>query len=153
MEKNESWKAFKPDGGENLENSECYYERIDKLNSCPIPKQVVHQGIFPHYNEPNSVKNYSWIDLNNVVFELREFPTSFFYELNVIEDNKEMVENYSANKFAPWHRNYWRKNGTWEVPPIIIDVNTFKEEKPNESELNGEYQLVEGHNRLGTLTM
>jgi hypothetical protein len=147
MDRHKSWERFKPNENENLNNCKNYYNRIGELI---IPEEVIHQWIFPHFYEPNSVKNYSWIDLDNVKFELKEFSISFFESLNIIEENKDMVKNYPANKFAIWHRKFWIENGTWEIPPIVIDVESFTD-KPDESELNGTMQLVEGHNRMGTL--
>lgn len=148
----ESWIGLQPEENENLGNSSSYYERILKLN-YDIPKEVIHQWIFPHFNEPNSKKNYSWINLNDMKFTLEERPTEFFENLTVIKDNLEMVNEYPMNKFAVWHRSFWKKNGTWEIPPIVIDVNSFINGKPETAEITGTYQLVEGHNRLGTLKL
>lgn len=152
MTKHNSWLIFEPKKGENLQSHNTYYERIEKSNHN-VPKEVIHQWIFPHYNEPNSSKNYSWIDLKTIKFELVEKPTSFFEELNVINDNIQMVNEYPMDKFAHWHRKFWKDNGTWETPPIVIDVNSFLEDKPETSEMKGNYQLIEGHNRLGTLKL
>ena len=152
MTKHKSWLIFEPKKGEDLKNNDTYYERIIAANS-EIPKEIVHQWIFPHYNDANSCKNYSWIDLDSVEFNLVEKPTEFFEELNIINDNEEMVNNYSVDKFASWHRRFWKENGTWETSPIIINVNSFADGKPKTAELEGNYQLVEGHNRLGTLKL
>lgn len=152
MNKHKSWLIFQPEEGENLKTHDSYYKRLAKAN-CDIPKDIIHQWIFPHYNEPNSNKNYSWINLESVKFELIDKPTSFFEELNIINDNEEMVNQYPMNKFAYWHRDFWKKNATWETPPIVIDVNSFLENKPKTSEMEGDFQLVEGHNRLGTLKL
>ncbi|AUC79300.1 hypothetical protein CW736_07835 [Nonlabens sp. MB-3u-79] len=148
-----SWKDLEPKVNENLETYDSYYERIEKLNYSHIPKEVIHQWIFPLYNDQNSIKNYSWIDLSKVKFDLIEVKTSFFNDLSIIDDNKKMVNEYPINKFALWHRKFWEDNGTWEIPPIIIDVASFINEKPDNSEMNGKYQLIEGHNRLGTLKL
>lgn len=148
-----SWKKFQPNVGENLGNYKSYYDRISQYLD-DVPKEVVHQWIFPHFNETNSIKNYGWLDLDQIEFNLVTKPTSFFTELNIIDDNEEMVNNYAIKDFAVWHRKYWRDNGTWEVPLIVIDVKSFDEgEIPEESEFHGCYQLVEGHNRLGTLKL
>lgn len=152
MYRHESWFKYEPQSGENLENHKSYYERLTTLK-CEIPREIIHQWIFPHYNNANSQKNYSWIDLESVRFELKEYATSFFEDLNIIEDNREMVNKYSIYDFPFWHRRFWANNGTWETPPIVINVNLFINEKPVEAELNGNFQLVEGHNRLGTLKL
>lgn len=149
----ESWDKFKPLDGEHLGNSASYYGRVSQYFNN-VPKDIIHQWIFPHFNEPNSVKNYGWLNFDQIQFKLISEPTNFFTELSIIDDNEEMVNNYEVKDFASWHRKYWRDNGTWEVPPIVIDVESFYEDEiPEESELNGSYQLVEGHNRLGTLKL
>jgi hypothetical protein len=45
---------------------------------------------------------------------------------------------------------YWKTNGTWRVPPIILDVNSVSI-IPAYSKISEAYQLVEGHSRLGYL--
>jgi hypothetical protein len=152
MSKHESWLIFEPKEGENLKTNECYYERLEKAR-CEIPKDIIHQWIFPHFNEPNSNKNYSWINLDTAKFELVYRPISFFEELNIIKVNEKMVNDYSMNNLPYWHRDFWKKNATWETPPIVIEVNSFAKSKPVSSEIEGDYQLVEGHNRLGTLKL
>jgi hypothetical protein len=134
-----------------LETYASYYERISKFDYSHIHREVIHQWIFPHFNESNSIKNYAWIDLSKVKFDCIEFPISFFQKLNIIKDYEKMITEYTIYKIKPWNKQFWKTNGTWEVPPIIIDVKSFSHNKPAEAELNGCYQLVEGHNRLGAL--
>ena len=43
---------------------------------------------------------------------------------------------------------YWKENGTWRTPPIIIDIKSVCSKIPDWSGLRTNYQLVEGHSRL-----
>lgn len=152
MSHHNSWKRYEPKG-EGIKEIDSYYSRVSKSSKGNIPKEVLHQWILPHYNEPNSVKNYSWIDLDQVSFEMIELTLSEIKSIEVIEVNESMVKEYPVNQFAVWHRSFWKNNGTWEVPPILIDSQSFLDDKPETSEIEGQCQLIEGHNRLGTLLL
>ena len=45
---------------------------------------------------------------------------------------------------------HWIKKKTWRVAPVAIDVRSFAD-IPEHAKLNGPFQLVKGHTRLGLL--
>ena len=46
--------------------------------------------------------------------------------------------------------DYWVKNGTWSLPPIIMDTETFRDPSM-QNPYRGKFQLIEGHTRIGLL--
>jgi hypothetical protein len=152
MSRHKSWESYDPKE-ERISDIESYYSRVSKNTIGNITKEVLYQWILPHYNEPNSVKNYSWIDLDKVIFKVIELNLIEIDSIEIIKVNESFVKEYPVNKFASYHRPFWRDNGTWEVLPILIDSTSFIKSKPENSEIKGQFQLIEGHNRLGTLLL
>jgi hypothetical protein len=155
-----SWKDLKPHKDEdgNIECFDDYYSRIkNKLGCENFPLEVFEQWIHPHHNNDETLKNYSWIDFENIQFELVEWEFDSLKDLHIIDDYREYVESKSTYKdlrsFTCVDRDlkFWEEKGTWRTPPIIIDVKAFLKDNPKWSELEKDYQLVEGHSRLGYL--
>lgn len=155
-----SWEDLNPrkDEDGNIELFEDYYSRIkNKIGFKNFPLEVFEQWIHPHYNNDETLKNYSWIDFENIQFELVEWEFNSLKDLNIIEDYREYVESKSSYKdlksFTCEDKDlkFWEEKGTWRIPPIILDVNSFLKDKPKWSELEKSYQLVEGHSRFGYL--
>lgn len=154
----DSWMRLKPneiDG--RIEPFEVYYSRVlEKVDFNHIPKEVFAQWIHPHHNNHHTLTNYAWVDFTKVRFELCEWETEQFLDLNVIDDFKEWVESRShVSDFSKFQcisavLETWQYKGTWVTPPVIVDVRSLNEPPPW-SELKLEFQLVEGHTRLGYL--
>lgn len=157
---NTTWLDLKPneDNDGNQEWFEEYYERIKlKRDYRHIPKDVFEQWIHPHHKNEETLINYAWIDLSEIEFVKCKWDISQFLDINIIEDYQDYFVSRSSlsdfNQFCCTDSdlNYWKKNGTWRVPPIVLDVNSLRNPKPVESELHAPFQLVEGHSRLGYL--
>ena len=157
---NRSWMELKPNENQygNQEDFEDYYSRVKmKREYKHIPFEVFEQWIHPHHNNSYTLRNYSWIDYQNVEFELCEWSVEMLMRLNVIDEFEEDVyllgshkklEQFSCNETD---LRYWKEKGIWRTPPIVIEVDSFLLEKPDSSQLKGPFQLIEGHSRLGYL--
>jgi hypothetical protein len=155
-----SWLELKPNEDENG-NPECfdfYYSRIaQKRRFSHIPKEVFNQWIYPHHNNPLTLKNYSWIDFEKVSFQKHTLTFAQIKQINIIKIYRSYVKEKSNYKkidlftCVPECVDYWKNNGTWRIPPVIINANAFREEKPKWCELKEPFQLVEGYTRLGLL--
>lgn len=155
-----SWMDLKPNENEdgNQEWFEEYYERIKlKREYQKIPKEVFKQWIHPHHKNYETLNNYSWIDYEYTEFKLVEWNYESIQNINIIENFKEYSESRSkCEKLSDFcckekDLKYWKEKGTWRVPPIILDVMSFNDFKPEWSELKEPFQLVEGHSRFGYL--
>ena len=160
IEIHDSWDFMNPNENEKYEDFkfEEYYERVisnEKLRH--IPKSIFEQWIYGLHFEENTLQNYAWINYENVEFTLCEWEFEDLKKIYIIEDFKDYFNNRASyNDFGQFcciddDLDYWRKNGTWKTPPIILDISSLTTEIPKMSELKPRYQLVEGHSRLGYL--
>lgn len=155
-----SWKFMQPNKNEKYEDFrfEEYYQRVssnDKLSH--IPKEVFKQWIYYHHQEGNTLRNYAWINYEEIDFEIYEWKVEQFESVSVIENFQDYyISRGSYTDFSQFCCNEedlknWKEKGTWRIPPIIIDIKSLKMDIPNWSELTKPYQLVEGHTRFGYL--
>ncbi|MBB6005690.1 hypothetical protein [Arcicella rosea] len=106
--------------------------------------------------------NYAWINYGNEYIEFvdEQWANEQIKSINILSGGQDYYDSISVCdtwdklfQIIPNRRHqieYWLKNGTWEVSPIILDCNSFPI-KPKGVEINGKYQLVEGHTRTGIL--
>lgn len=155
-----SWDYMRPNKNEKYENFrfEEYYKRImanEKLNH--IPKPVFEQWIYYHHQEHNTLRNYAWINYEKVEFNLCFWDLEKLEQVNVITNFMPYCldrASYSDfNQFCCTQKDLqvWKQDGTWRVPPIVIEIKSLKTAAPPWSELTLPYQLVEGHTRFGYL--
>lgn len=155
-----SWADLKPnessDGNYELFND--YYNRIKSKHVFnDFPKEVLEQWIHPLHGNHHTLCNYAWINYELVKFKLIELDFSQLLDLYVIKEFREYVNiraNYSnLNQFCCTEIDlkFWTKNGTWRIPPIILDTSSLNIESPIWSDIGSRLQLVEGHSRLGYL--
>lgn len=157
---NKSWLELKPneDLDGNQEWFDEYYSRISlKKDYNHIPKEVLEQWIHPHHKNYETLRNYSWINYENIEFSLCEWNLNQLSKIYVVENFRDYYidrSNYSDfDQFCCTDEdlNHWKEKGTWRTPPIILDIKSLCSEIPKWSELIPPYQLVEGHSRLGYL--
>jgi len=158
--KSKSWNDLKPLKVEhgNLEYFEDYYARIQKKKEFShIPKSVLQQWLWAHHDKEESIKNYGWLNYENIEFKLCTWSSDKLTDIYVIENYRDYYKNRASyNDFSSFcctdkDLNEWKLNGTWRTPPIIFDINSLNGNLPNWCELSPPYQLVEGHSRLGYL--
>lgn len=154
-----SWKELKPFRNFNVfdesdeSEEECFKRLKAKYN---IPLEVITQWIYPHYYNDNTVKNYGWIDYSNVKFKKNQLTIKQLSELYVVREYLSYVrirqcsQPFDEFMCTPIDKQHWENNHTWRVPPVILDVKSFKK-IPIYAEIIGPYQLIEGHSRLGYL--
>lgn len=157
----ESWKDLIPRRNFNeLDiNDETKIEHYERLKErFGIPLEVIEQWIYPLYYDANSTNNYGWLDYDNIEFSQVELDYSILSKLNVIFEYRNHVfegAGYIAYDELPCtvdDKKYWKKESTWRVPPVILDVESLKQlQIPSYAEIQGSYQLIEGHSRLGYL--
>lgn len=156
-----SWLDLKPNTEYNG-NIEHFYKYIKRIRSYlikydHIPEIIFEQWIRGLHDNYNTLKNYAWLDYEEIVFDLIEWPSKKFVHLNVIEEFSYYVESKKSykdvNTFScgPLELESWVNKGTWVTPPIILDVSSINKEIPKWSNIKGLFQLVEGHTRLGYL--
>lgn len=157
----ESWKALKPNKNFNRisdsDESLCDYHL--RLNSrFNIPIEVLEQWLYNLYYDKRSVNNYGWMDFDRIEFVKTEMSFKKLSQVRVVENFKNYVEERSKYKTydelpcIERDKRYWIDNDFWRTPPIILNVSTLpKNEIHHYSDIGAEYQLVEGHSRLGHL--
>jgi hypothetical protein len=154
-----SWEFMRPNKNEKYQDFrfEEYYKRVSankKLNH--IPKTIFDQWIYYQHQEPNTLNNYAWINYEKIQFEIEEWSYDRFSNVSVIKNfmdyysDRASYSDFSQFCCIPEDLKYWKENGTWRVPPIILDINLLLS-IPSWSDLTAPYQLVEGHTRFGYL--
>lgn len=156
----DSWKALIPKRNFNTfdlsdESEEDQWKRLE--SRFHIPLNVVKQWLYPLYYNQNSTNNYGWLNFDNIEFLEEELSYEELLNVYVIDGYKSYVDDgarYKAYDKLPCverDKEYWRKESTWRVPPIILDVKSISDRVPEHAEIKGPLQLVEGHSRLGYL--
>jgi len=156
----ESWKEMRP----NTENRtskdifEEYYKNMQKNKGLShIPKDVAFQWLYPFNDDVNSLANYAWIDFYNARFSLEELDIDILInQVHPNKDGREQVairakcKSFSEFCCSDEDVRHWKEQGTWHMPPVILDESTFSN-IPEWVDFTPPYQLIEGHNRLGYL--
>lgn len=154
-----SWKALIPLRDFNCRRDNDELPRQQYLRLLPkfdIPLEVIEQWIYIHYYNRHTVNNYGWLNYNKVRFEETRVSALQLATIHTIGPYQSYVRTREANEpidgFSCSHKDkeQWRENGTWRVPPIVIDVATLRDIPPH-AEVVAPLQLVEGHSRLGYL--
>ena len=156
-----SWLDLKPNQ-DQLGNKEEFSEYIQRIRKVfkefnHIQDDVFEQWLWAHHNNFETLRNYAWLNYENVEFVLCNWLNDKLSEVNVIEEFSDYVNGRASCKAikqfccTKTDRNYWKSNGTWRTPPIILDVSSIEEEFPSWSEIKYPFQLIEGHSRLGYL--
>jgi hypothetical protein len=157
-----SWLELKPneDKHQNSEDFEEYFPRINsKEDYKHIPESVLEQWIHPHNHNWKTLANYAWLDYSKIRFESQEWTFEKLANIHVIKEFEEYVSTRASlsdfKNFLLYKTGedlaYWKNEGTWKTPPIILDSESLKAPPPTWSEIVKPYQLVEGHTRLGHL--
>ena len=155
-----SWLELKPNENEdgNQEWFDEYYKRIKlKKEFKNIPKEVFEQWIHAHHKNYETLNNYAWIDYEKVEFKLLKWSFEKLENINIIENYREYSDSRAIcndlSQFCCCDKDlkHWKENGTWRIPPIILDVKSIIDDIPKWSEIKEPFQLVEGHSRIGYL--
>jgi hypothetical protein len=154
------WELMRPTENEKYEDFkfEEYYKRIVTHNMLNhIPKTIFEQWIYYHHQEYNTLKNYAWINYENIEFIICDWSLRELERINVIDNFRDYYSDKASysdfNQFGctPNDLKSWKEKGTWRVPPIILDIASIRCNIPSWSKLTPPYQLVEGHTRFGYL--
>ena len=157
---NSCWLELKPHRDFNKlriddESIDEYYKRIEEAG-FHIPLSVIEQWLYPHYSNPNTTKNYSWINHKSSIFVETSLSVSELKGMYIIEEYRPYVKRRSqARPFdefmcIPKDLEHWKLNNTWRIPPIVMDMSSFTD-IPSYVESGKRLQLIEGHSRLGYL--
>jgi len=132
-----------------------YVGRIQQ--AYEIPREVLHQWIWPHYLNFDTVKNYGWIDYSAVRFEKQRWSNRRLTNLRIVDAYQRYVDEKAASfeeaaQFTCKAKDkaHWILHGTWRIPPVALDARGLGT-PPSESDIAGRFQLVEGHTRMGLL--
>jgi hypothetical protein len=124
-----SWKILEPKEEDRYFAFNTYYTKVQNIKGYKhIPKLVFEQWIYPHHQESNTVKNYSWLDFNKISFNLVSWSTSQVLQANVIDNFKNffseesMCSSFKDFRCLPKDLDYWKKHGTWRIPPELSVV-------------------------------
>ena len=155
-----SWLELKPNEIEhgNQEYFEDYFPRINSKEEYKhIPESVFEQWIHPHHHNWGTLRNYAWIDYEKVIFHEQDWTFEQLVSVNVFSEfmdyylSRTQFDDFGSFCLGKKNLSFWKQKGTWQTPPIILDVNSLKEKPPAWSEITRPYQLVEGHTRVGHL--
>ncbi|MDE5423361.1 hypothetical protein L3073_14165 [Ancylomarina sp. DW003] len=156
-----SWLNLKPNQ-DIYGNQEYYSEYIIRIREtfdefAHIPDTVFEQWLWAHHNNYETLRNYAWINYEEVEFVLSNWTNEQLSSINVINEYTDYVKGRArCTEIKDFcciedDLNSWMNNGTWRTPPIILDVSSIEEEIPTWSEIKSPFQLVEGHSRVGYL--
>lgn len=124
--------------------------------SIKAPNSVIEQFYIDHNDDGVFKELYGDLDILKMNWSLIEVGTEKFLQINKAASYPNFLKETSqdASRFkeegeyaiARIERDvaYWKKNGTWSVPPIFIDGHILKNPTT-------EFHLVEGHTRVGSL--
>lgn len=155
-----AWKQLKPlrNFNEFSPDDESVDQCFDRLSKAGfrIPHSVIEQWIYAHYYNDRTINNYGWIDYRKVSFVETTLSIFDLKQLYIIEAYRDYVEMRS--KLKPFEDfvcisedlQHWKSHCTWRIPPIVLDVKSLTD-IPQHAEIHGNFQLIEGHSRLGYL--
>jgi hypothetical protein len=131
-------------------------QRVKKVLTVPVA--VAEQWLFCHYYNRSTIDNYGWINYEKAMFVSETITTAQAIKLRVIKEYSTYVNSRMYCKpfedfmCIPEDKECWIREGTWRVPPVIVDVQSFNNYNPPPyADFSGILQLVEGHARLGYL--
>jgi hypothetical protein len=155
MQISKSWRDLAPRGnGQHSEPPESYLNRI-RLNDAydHIPDEVFTQWIYPHHRNDQTLQNYAWLDYTLVRFDTEEWDFVRLNSVNLIPLYQNMREgiDHPLENIPLSEQPFWAEQGTWRVPPIVLDVHSLTKNRPAQAVLVPPYQLVEGHSRFRNL--
>lgn len=136
------------------EKFEDYSQRIQQNRRLKhIPQEVLQHWIHDQYDFDLTIKNYAWLNFYKMEFEKIKWSIENFTGINLVEFYRNYIREKSELKRIEdfCFSEYWVTNGTWQVPPVILDVETLKNRIPLWSKIKGPFQYVDGHTRLGYL--
>ena len=156
VQQSKSWLELKPQKIINdlKEDFEEYYQCLQQNEKLQhIPKEVLEHWIYDQYYSERTIRHYAWLNFYQIKFEKVKWPTKRFVGIEIIDSYHEYVQFKSElGKISDFQYDYyWKKNGTWFIPPIVLDVSSLKQKIPRISGIKGPFQFVDGHTRLGYL--
>jgi hypothetical protein len=125
------------------------------INDCRItrldwPDAVVEQFLFDHGRNSEFLIEYGHIELQDLAWELIGVAAEDFMTVTVCAEFRDWVDScerhfqFRIDQRVSEERDSWREDGTWIVPPVLVDGSLVT---PRSSTL----RLIEGHTRLGIL--
>jgi len=119
-----------------------------------IPESVLRQWLYLHTINPDMINNYGWIDYHKATFVEMLWTDEQISQIQVFSryrpyvESRSKIEQLSDFMCIRKDKDYWAKYGTWRIPIVVLKTVSIYG-KPNRSELNKPYQLIEGHSRIG----
>lgn len=119
-----------------------------------FPEDVIIHWLYRH--NPQVLREYSWTNFPSLRFRPEKWSTARI--LDEVEHTNEPGVEIERQKLLQNQRNYRKSyplaaymvsNGTWPVPPLVIDNDSGKA-WPNGSQI-ARFQAIEGMHRLGFL--
>ncbi|MBT3043512.1 MAG: hypothetical protein KME67_11675 [Candidatus Thiodiazotropha sp. (ex Codakia orbicularis)] len=118
-----------------------------------FPNDVIVQWFYDH---PDSLSQNNWLNYNKLTFSLVRLPMDAVKE-DCFRKNP-FVEQYCHyfldGKITPRIQRlarYIEENGSWPVPPVVLDNIESNLVFPWGVECSSPYQLLEGHHRFAAL--
>lgn len=139
----------------------CHCDLDEELNRVINIENVISTQLSGLTEIYKNITEYNDIDFGALQFKLEYWCTSKLLELDFPNWSKEKYEKdiieSKVDDFKHWDEflpysdrkeriDYFRTNGTWYIPIIIIKLSDFKD-----CGLKEYYQLFEGHTRLSRL--
>jgi hypothetical protein len=134
------------------ESPNAYCIRFQKHYS-QFPEEVILQWFYDH---PDSLDQNEWLDYNHLSFELVKLPLETITSNCFIQNPfvEQYYKYFLSGKSTPRINRisgYIEDNGSWPVPPIVLDNFHSKHIFPWGLECSSPYHLLEGHHRFSAL--
>lgn len=145
--------APKLDDLENpVESSSEYAGRVQK--ELPnFPDSVITQWFYEH---PQCIEEYAWLDFSSVQFQLvtvgpQELGLPCLLDNKIIMQYRDHFLKGTESRRMSRLAAYIEKNGTWPVPPIVLDNAAGDFVSSWGFRYSMPYDLLEGHHRMAVL--
>jgi hypothetical protein len=129
-----------------------YARRVQKLLPN-FPESAITQWFYDHHQ---CIREHAWLDYPSLKFTLAEVGADFL-TLTCLRNNETIMQyrDYflQGTDSRRMHRlaNYIEENGTWPIPPVILDNTKSDIVSPWGLRYSTPYELLEGHHRMAVL--
>lgn len=148
-------RVIRPQLNENGLPSESESDYAARVQSYlpDFPRAIIIQWFYDH---PQCIDQYSWLDYQSLQFTLTKFGNEKL-TLPCLACNETVVQyrdhflNGDNSRRMKRIADYIRTEGTWPLPPIILDNPNSKLTAPNGLRYAHPYDLLEGNHRMAVL--
>lgn len=128
------------------------FSALPEVAELGWPSEVVRQWLYEHLLWGEFLTDYAALDLSTVAWSLQDVHATAFLSMTSGSSDDYLTEfsknpDYYRERFTvqrPATREAWEQQGTWLVPPLLLDLACL-------DGAEGVLQVVEGRTRVGIL--